>query len=89
MKTIHIVVTGRVQGVGFRYFTVQQAQDLGLCGWVRNLADGRVEAVAQGHDRDVRTLIDLLQTGPAASEVTDLQVEEIKHEALPRFEVRF
>jgi len=89
MKTIHIVVTGRVQGVGFRYFTMRQAQDLGLCGWVRNLPDGRVEAVAQGPDKDARMLTDLLRTGPAASEVTDLKVKEIKHEALPRFEVRF
>ena len=89
MKTIHIVVTGMVQGVGFRYFTVRQAQDLGLCGWVRNLPDGRVEAVAQGHDADVGTLIDLLRTGPAASEVTDLKVEEIEHGAFIGFDVRF
>ncbi|MEA1906944.1 MAG: acylphosphatase [Euryarchaeota archaeon] len=89
MKTIHIVVTGMVQGVGFRYFTVRQAQNLGLGGWVRNLPDGRVEAVAQGPDEDVGALIDLLRTGPAASDVTDLKVEEIEHEALPRFEVRF
>ncbi|MEA1908023.1 MAG: acylphosphatase [Euryarchaeota archaeon] len=89
MKTINIVVTGRVQGVGFRYFTMRQAQDLGLCGWVRNLPDGRVEAVVQGPEEGAQTLIDLLRTGPAASNVTDLKVEEIKHEALPRFEVRF
>ena len=89
MKTIHIVVTGMVQGVGFRYFTVRQAQNLGLGGWVRNLPDGRVEAVAQGPDKDVGTLIDLLRTGPAASEVTDLKVKEIEHGASPRFEVRF
>ena len=89
MKTIHIVVTGRVQGVGFRYFTVRQAQDLGLCGWVRNLPDEQVEAVAQGHDEDVGTLIDLLRTGPAASDVTDLKVDEIEHEAFSTFDVRF
>ena len=89
MKTIHIVVTGMVQGVGFRYFTVRQAQNLGLGGWVRNLPDGRVEAVAQGHDADVGTLIDLLRSGPAASDVTDLKVEEIEHEVFSMFDVRF
>ena len=89
MKTIHIIVTGMVQGVGFRYFTQRQAQDLGLCGWVRNLPDGRVEAVAQGPDNDVGTLTALLRTGPTASDVTDLKVTEIEHEAFSMFDMRF
>ncbi len=95
MRTIHIVVTGRVQGVGFRHFTVRRARNLGLCGWVRNLPDGRVEAAVQGPDESVETLIDLLRTGPAASEVTDLKIEEIEetmeieHEAFSGFDVRF
>ncbi|HIE31169.1 MAG TPA: acylphosphatase [Methanosarcinales archaeon] len=89
IKTIHIVVTGRVQGVGFRYFTVRQAQNLGLSGWVRNLPDGRVEAAVQGHDNDVETLINLLRIGPASSEVTDVKIEEIEHEAFSGFAVRF
>lgn len=95
MRTIHIVVTGMVQGVGFRYFTVRRARNLGLCGWVRNLPDGRGEAAVQGPDESVETLIDLLRTGPAASEVTDLKIEEIEEtreieqEAFSGFDLRF
>jgi len=50
MKQIHILISGFVQGVGFRAFTVKKARNLGLTGWVRNLKNGRVEAVVQGEE---------------------------------------
>ncbi len=89
MKTIHIIVTGRVQGVGFRYFTVRCANNLGLCGWVRNLPDGGVEAVIQGQDDSIEQMIELLQEGPRASIVTDLKIEEIEQEEFSGFTMRF
>ncbi|MCD6145176.1 MAG: acylphosphatase [Methanosarcinales archaeon] len=89
MKTIHIIVTGRVQGVGFRYFTVRCANNLGLCGWVRNLPDGGVEAVIQGQDDSIEQMIELLQEGPGASIVTDLKIEEIEQEEFSGFTMRF
>ncbi|RJS71942.1 acylphosphatase [ANME-2 cluster archaeon] len=89
MKTIHIIVTGRVQGVGFRYFTVRCANNLGLRGWVRNLPDGGVEAVIQGQDDSIEQMIELLQEGPGASIVTDLKIEEIEQEEFSGFTMRF
>ncbi len=89
MKTIHIIVTGRVQGVGFRYFTVRCANNLGLRGWVRNLPDGGVEAVIQGQDDSIEQMIELLQEGPRASIVTDLKIEEIEQEEFSGFTMRF
>lgn len=49
-RQVHVYYTGRVQGVGFRFTTQDLAQDLDVCGWVKNLRDGRVELVAQGQE---------------------------------------
>lgn len=62
-------VGGRVQGVGFRYFTTQQARRLGLDGWVRNEFDGNVRVVAEGPRTDLEQLVERLQDGPAGSRV--------------------
>ncbi|RJP31161.1 MAG: acylphosphatase [Candidatus Omnitrophota bacterium] len=65
-KRIHAFVSGRVQGVGFRYFVERRAQSLGLVGEVRNLGDGRVEVVAEGEEATLKELIAILQRGPSA-----------------------
>jgi acylphosphatase len=78
MKTVQIIVTGRVQGVGFRYFTVRCANDLGLCGWVRNLPDGSVETAIQGPGEKIEEMIGLLKQGPGAANVSCLEIEEIE-----------
>ncbi|MBW3094272.1 acylphosphatase [Bifidobacterium sp. 64T4] len=74
---IHAVVSGMVQGVGYRYFTVTTALKLGLTGWVRNLMNGDVELEAQGARRDVAVLISRLKLGPKWSEVSHVAVDEI------------
>lgn len=91
MKTVRIIVTGRVQGVGFRYFTVRCANDLGLCGWVRNLPDGSVETAIQGQGEKVEEMIGLLRQGPGAANVSGLETEEIESgsEELSGFTMRF
>lgn len=89
MKTIHIIVTGRVQDVGFRHFTVRCANDLGLRGWVKNMPDGGVETMIQGQDDDVEEMIRLLKRGPGSAIVTDLKIEEAESEELSGFTVRF
>lgn len=70
----HILVSGIVQGVYFRDYTRSQAGVLGLTGWVRNLPDGRVEAMAEGERGDIEHLIERLWTGPPSSRIDDVQV---------------
>ena len=79
-KTIHVFVSGRVQGVCFRMYTQQQARLLGLTGWVKNLSDGRVEVMASGEEIQLRTLQDWLQKGPGMAKVlnVDLKIIETK-----------
>jgi acylphosphatase len=75
----HVVVSGVVQGVYFRDFTRSHATALGLTGWVRNVPDGRVEAVVEGEKETVDHLIERLRSGPPASRVDDVQVEWEEH----------
>jgi len=69
------LLSGRVQGVYFRQSTLQQAQALGLCGWVRNLADGRVEVWYEGEEQALEQLSRWLRQGPAEARVTGLQLQ--------------
>lgn len=64
MVSKRIVVVGRVQGVGFRYFISKRAVELGVLGYVRNLPNGRVEIEAEGDDVAVETLVDYCRVGP-------------------------
>ena len=71
------LVSGRVQGVGFRWFVRRAATGLGLDGLVRNLDDGRVEAVARGEEADLVRLAEQLARGPRDAHVTDVEISEI------------
>ena len=70
-------VTGRVQGVGFRWFTVQAAERCGVVGWVQNLRDGSVGGEAQGAAAALVNLMNELWQGPGFSSVDDVAVEEL------------
>lgn len=72
----HLVIQGRVQGVGFRYFTRQHADDLDLTGWVKNLPDGSVETVISGEPDSVEEMLRRLQKGPVSARVDN--VKEIR-----------
>jgi len=72
MKCERLFVSGRVQGVGFRYWTVRQADELGLGGYVRNLPDGRVEIVAAGEAEDVDRLAGRCHQGPWSARVDEV-----------------
>ena len=76
MKRVHAWISGRVQGVCFRYYTREQAGRLGCVGWVRNLADGRVELVAEGDDCSVDALIEWCGHGPSMAHVEEIVVKE-------------
>lgn len=71
----HVYVEGRVQGVFFRDTTRERARMLGVTGWVRNLIDGRVEAVFEGDEKAVRQMVQFSRTGPPRALVTHVDVE--------------
>jgi acylphosphatase len=66
---VHLLVSGRVQGVAFRMYTVDEARRLGVSGWVRNLADGRVEIEAEGERSALLDLVRFCEKGPPAARV--------------------
>ncbi len=72
---VHFKVRGRVQGVYFRASTVQQAQELGLTGWVRNCDDGSVEGIAEGPRSRLETLISWCRQGPPGAKVANVEVQ--------------
>lgn len=78
---VHLVVRGRVQGVGFRWFVREQAQRLGLAGWVRNRADGGVEIAAEGDDASIDALRGVLAQGPRGATVE--RVESLDDDGAP------
>jgi acylphosphatase len=90
MVRAHLLISGRVQGVAFRYYAVNNAQNLGIRGWVRNCWDDRVEMVAEGEKDKIKELIDWCYQGPrsAVVEKVDIKWEEYKGE-FSTFGIRF
>jgi acylphosphatase len=88
--TAHLFIEGRVQGVFYRAFTRELAHDLGLHGWVRNLGDGRVEAVFQGDKKAIEQAIKGCYIGPPGARVSNIDVkwETVKDEER-EFSVRY
>jgi acylphosphatase len=82
------VVSGRVQGVGYRAFALRAAQEIGLTGWVRNLANGDVEAHANGSVRQLDEFDGRLRLGPRWSEVRSVQVTEAAVSDAVEFHIR-
>ena len=74
LRTVHVVIRGRVQGVGFRAWTQHQAQLHGIEGWVRNRRDGSVEAVLSGTDSAVEAVLQACRQGPRTGQVDEVQV---------------
>ena len=72
--TVNMKITGKVQGVGFRYFVLRQAQELGITGWVSNKSNGAVEAFAQGEKADLEQFIAKVKEGPSFSRAEDVSL---------------
>ena len=87
MSARRAVVSGRVQGVGFRFFAERAAKKAGVFGWVRNLPDGRVETVVEGSDDAVERYLSEIRKGPFGSRVTDVAVEDRQPGNFDSFEV--
>jgi acylphosphatase len=73
-RIVHVVIRGRVQGVGFRAWTQHQAQLRGIEGWVRNRRDGAVEALLSGREDAVEAMLDVCRQGPGTGRVEDIAV---------------
>jgi len=73
---VQLVAVGRVQGVSFRAAAIKRARDLGVVGWVRNVEDGSVEAVAEGSEAAVREFVAWMRVGPPAARVEELRVTQ-------------
>jgi acylphosphatase len=89
-KAVHVRIGGRVQGVGFRYFALREAAAHGVTGWVRNLADGGVEARVEGSAARVDAFLASLREGPRMSHVEEFDVRDVEATgAFRSFEVRY
>ena len=79
-----LTITGRVQGVGFRDWTMTTARRFGLSGWVRNRTDGAVEALIVGDDNAVGEMIDACRRGPTMARVDNVDIEPVDLDVLPQ-----
>jgi len=90
MSRLHVWVRGRVQGVFFRDSTRQAAERLGLCGWVRNLPDGRVEGVFEGDRPSCEKALDFVRKGPPSARVEEVDTRwDENEENFTGFQIRF
>ncbi len=90
MRRVHCLVSGRVQGVFFRGAMQTRMRELGVRGWVQNLADGRVEALLEGEPAAVAEALEFLRRGPRGAQVSALEVkDESLADGLAAFEIRY
>ncbi|GAO38996.1 acylphosphatase [Sphingomonas changbaiensis NBRC 104936] len=88
MQTTRLLISGRVQGVGYRDWAQSQALAFGLNGWVRNLRDGRVELVASGEDAPLARFVEALRQGPSLARVDAVAEQPGEALSVSGFEVR-
>lgn len=88
MRAIEVFVSGVVQGVGFRYFTVKVARELGIKGYVKNLPDGRVYIYAVGDEKALEKFLANVRKGPPLAVVRDVLIRDAIFQEFEKFEVR-
>jgi acylphosphatase len=89
MKAVSVRVTGRVQGVSYRWYALQEARRLGVAGWIRNEPDGSVAGRAEGDDDAVDGFVDWCRRGPAGAKVRDVAVSPAPVSGADVFEIRY
>jgi acylphosphatase len=88
-QTRKLLISGKVQGVGFRAFTQDMARNNGVKGFVRNLSDGRVEVIMQADSGVLDSMQDKLKSGPPTSVVKDIEVEDVTdHKSFEKFSIK-
>lgn len=87
MPTVHLIVSGRVQGVFFRATAKDVADEIGITGWVKNAEDGNVEAMASGTNEQLQKFIDWCKKGPPKAIVTDVNIASVNDEVFEKFSV--
>jgi acylphosphatase len=87
MKTLRLHITGTVQGVLFRKFVEENANRLGVRGFVRNLDDGRVEVVVEGRDDKVLEMVEICKTGNPHSQVRSVEIKELTNQGFVGFKI--
>ena len=88
-RRVHVYVSGRVQGVFYRATTRDRAQQEGVDGWVKNLDDGRVEAVFEGDPDDVESMVEFCYEGSDMADVSTVEVSEEEPEGIDGFRIRY
>ena len=89
MKAVRVKVTGRVQGVSFRWYAVQEAARLGVAGWVRNEPDGSVAAQVEGDATAVDAMVEWCRQGPSYASVRDVAVTEAQPTGARVFDIKY
>lgn len=90
LARVHLKISGRVQGVSFRAYTQEEARNIGVTGWVRNIPDGRVEAVFEGNESQIEEMLDWCHTGPPLARVQDVDVQRESYQGtFDDFKIRF
>ncbi|MGQ3674074.1 acylphosphatase [Xanthobacter sp. TB0139] len=84
MRVVRVMIGGRVQGVSYRAWCADTAQNLGLSGWVRNRRSGQVEALFAGVEEDVTTMLKACEQGPVAARVEKIELHDATQEELPQ-----
>jgi len=87
MKTLRLYITGTVQGVLFRKFIEENANRIGVRGFVRNLDDGRVEVVIEGLDDKVKEMLEICKTGNPHSKIREIKMQEMPHQGFVGFKI--
>ena len=80
MKSVHIIVTGTVTGVGFRWWLKMEAEKRNIHGFVKNRTEDEVEALLLGHEKDVEDVVRLCRKGPTSSKVKSIKIEDYQQE---------
>ena len=80
----HLVISGKVQGVGFRYWLQRLAIEKNICGWVKNKTSGNVETLIIGEEKEIRELIKLCEMGPSSAKINHVQINDYRKDYIKK-----